>query len=220
MLPVHRTRAFLPELHRRLREVLQAQALAYELIFVDDACPEGSLADLRRLTRLDPRVTVVALARNVGQQGAVLAGLRAARGARVVIMDADLQDPPEAIPWLLSGLQEGHAIVFAGRRGRYEPPARLLTSRVYKLLLRALCGLPADAGLFLAMTREAVERVLAFPRPGPHLVAMVGCTGLPMTSIPVERAPRPGGGSAYRFRDRLRVGIGAVAWVLARKLAP
>ncbi len=218
IVPVYRNTETLGDLYACLRRVFDARSLGYEMIFVDDACPDGSLHLLQQLARADPRVTVVALERNVGQQRAVLVGLGHARGNQVVVMDADLQDPPEAIPVLLEKLQEGYAAVFAGRRGRYESLPRLLTSRVFKWLLHLLCGVPADAGLFVAMTREMVERLRASGEPGPFVVAMIGCTGLPVTSIPVTRAPRPTSRSAYSFWRRCKIGLLAIAWVVSRKL--
>src|SRR5438067_1542306 len=154
VLPVYRNADTLPALHAALHRVLDAQPLDYELLFVDDACPAGSLRVLESLAARDPRVAVLALDRNVGQHRAILAGVELARGARIVVMDADLQDPPEAIPALLARLAQGPDAVFAGRRGRYESPPRLLSSWLLKRLLWLLCGLPPDAGAFLAIHRE------------------------------------------------------------------
>lgn len=218
ILPIYRNRETLHALYRNLCNVLDAQGRSYELVFVDDACPEGSGAVLEELARGDPRLVVLTLERNVGQQRAVLTGLRHARGRWVVVMDADLQDPPEAIPLLLARGGAGVAAVFAGRRGRYESPLRLLTSRLFKRALHLLCGVPADAGLYVAMNREMLERVLALDNPRPHLVAMIGCSGLPVASIPVHRAERPIGRSAYTSWDRFQVAWRALTWVLAYKL--
>ncbi len=217
VIPVYRNADTLSSLYQRVRQMLETQELTYEVVFVDDACPDGSLPALEELARADPRVGVLALERNVGQHRAVLAGLSCARGEWVVVLDADLQDPPEAIPALLAKAREGYAAVFAGRRGRYESPARLLTSRLFKWLLHKASGVPPDAGLYVVLNREMVERLLAMRGPSPFVVAMIGCAGLPMASIPVERSPRPGGRSAYSFRGRLRSGWRGVAWTLSWK---
>ena len=113
---------------------------------------------------------------NIGQQRAVLAGLAQARGSRVVVMDADLQDPPEAIPVLLDALSGNVSAVFFGRRGRHQSIVRHLTSRLFKTLLHMACGTPPDAGLFVAMDRRMVTRLLPIGRPGPSVLAMMGCT--------------------------------------------
>src|SRR5205814_350062 len=117
VVPVYRNTETLEELHRRLDAALGAAGVDFELVFVEDACPAGSLAVLRRLEAADPRVGVLALPRNVGQHAAVLRGLARARGRAVVVMDADLQDPPDAVPALLARRAQGPAAVFAGRRG-------------------------------------------------------------------------------------------------------
>jgi hypothetical protein len=219
VIPVFRNEDTLLELHRRLSMTLDP--LPFEILFVDDASPDGSPALLERIAREDDRVGVVVLERNGGQQRAVLAGLRLAQGDRVVVMDADLQDPPEAVPGLLARLEEdGVAVVFAGRRGRYESLLRLLTSRVFKRLLHLLAGVPPDAGLFLAMDRRMTQGILALPMDPPFVVAMVGATGLPAVSTPVRRAARPSGRSAYRFGDRMAVGVGALFGSLALRLGP
>jgi SAM-dependent methyltransferase len=206
IIPVYRNAATLAELHRRVRGTL-AEA---HLIFINDASPDPSAQVLQELARQDARVTAVQLEFNVGQNRAVLEGLRRAGGA-AVSLDADLQDPPEAIPALLAKLDEGFDAVFAGRRGGYEPAPRLIASRWFKRGLSRLAGAPLDAGLFVALSPRMVDRLLEFPQPGP-VVAMIGCTGLPMTSIPVERAPRPHGKSSYSEWDRVRLACQALLW--------
>jgi hypothetical protein len=217
VVPVYRNADTLRELHRRLRQVLEAQWLPYEILFVDDACPHGSRTVLSDVAKHDDRVTVVPLERNVGQQLAVLAGLAQATGHCVVVIDADLQDPPEAIPGLLIRLEDGFGAVFAGRRRLHEPFLRKVTSRAFKWVLHLLCGTPPDAGLYVAMNQSMVRRLLSFEVPGPSVVAMIGCAGLPLTSIPVERARRPSGRSAYSSASRLSMGVRSVVWVLSRK---
>jgi glycosyltransferase involved in cell wall biosynthesis len=189
-----------------------------EIIFVEDACPSGSLVVLQRLALRDSRVAVISLAQNVGQHRAVLIGLGYARGKSIVLLDADLQDPPEAIPFLLRGLNGGAAAVFAGRRGAYESIPRLASSFVFKVLLHLLAGVPADAGMFVAFDRRVADRLLAYRPRWPFVVAMIGGTGLPLASIPIRRDRRPSGRSAYTPWDRFRVGIQTLAWAAAWRL--
>lgn len=217
IVPVYRNAETLHDLYIRLRAVCETRRLSYEILFVDDFCPSGSLAVLRTLAQRDPQVGVLALERNVGQHRAIRAALPHAQGKWVVVMDADLQDPPEAIPDLLSKLEEGFAAVFAGRRGRYESPFRLLTSRLFKRLLHLSCGVPPDAGLFLAMSRQMVETLLVFDDSPPSLLPLIGYTGLPLASIPVARDRRPRGDSAYNLWGRLKTGLLAVGWAIFGK---
>ena len=211
VLPVYRNEESLAELHGRLTAVLADEE--HELVFVVDGSPDGSKEALERLARRDPSVHVLALPRNRGQQRAILDGLAAARGDAVVVMDADLQDPPEAIP-ALRAASGGFEAVFAGRRGLYESPGRLTTSRFFKRLNHLLCGVPVDAGAFVLMQRRMVDAVLGLRGPAPVLTSMIGLTGLPTASVPVERAPRARGHSAYTASGRLRAGLRGVAWGL------
>lgn len=214
VVPVYRNAGTVGELASRIRSVLDGRGASFEILFVNDACPEGSLAALEVLADSNDRFRVVSLTRNVGQQRAILFGLAYARGRNVVVMDADLQDPPEAIPLLLDRLGEGCDAVFAGRRGRYESAGRLLTSALFKRVLHLMTGVPADAGAFVAMTRKTAESILPMSSRSAHVVAMIGASGLPAVSIPVERAPRADGRSAYTSLGRALVGIHALGWVL------
>ena len=112
VMPVFRNAPFLEELHRRISNVVDDAGLTAELVFVNDACPEGSADVLEAIAQSDPRVSVISLDRNVGQQNAVLQGLAVTRGKQVVVLDADLQDPPEAIPRLLAELESESAAAF------------------------------------------------------------------------------------------------------------
>lgn len=217
VLPVHRNRATLDELHRRLTGVLAGAR--YELIFVDDACPEGSGAVIAGIAARDPRVRGISLDRNVGQQRAVWLGLAAARGAWVVAMDADLQDPPEAIPALLSSGPPGVDAVLAAWTGRYEGKGRLAASRVFKTLREKLTGYPRDAGMFFALRRSLVEEILRHDVPHPFLPSLVGLSGRRFATVPVERAVRPSGGSAYSGTARLLRAAREIAFIFRRRRA-
>jgi polyisoprenyl-phosphate glycosyltransferase len=210
VVPVYGNGATLAELALRVERSLSD--LTYELIFVDDASPDGSRAAICELARRDERVRCVPLERNAGQHRAALAGLAQARGEWSVVMDADLQDPPEAIPTLLETGRRDYSAVFAGRRGRYESRGRLFSSRLFKRTLALLTGLPRDAGMFLALDADLRGKLLAMRSRRPFLVAMVGCTRLPATSVPVERASRAGGRSAYGGLARARSASRGLAW--------
>ena len=214
VVPVFGNGDTVAELRARLHRVMLADGLTYELIFVNDACPFDSLTVLERLAGEHSEVRVIALARNVGQHGAVLRGLGRARGRCAVVMDGDLQDPPEALPSLLAELRKGYGAVFAGRRGTYESRGRLITSRVFKTLLHKLTGVPRDAGMYVVMSRAMVERVLARDDRRPFVVAAIGAAGLPLTSIPVERAARATGRSSYSSWMRLRAASSAIVIAL------
>jgi len=218
VIPVYRNAATLEDLHARLSAALQALETSYEMVFVDDACPENSWAVLKKLAQRDSHVAALALNQNVGQRRADMVGLAFSRGEHVVMMDADLQDPPEAVPLLLARLQAGPAAVFGGRRGQYQSPMRMLTSRIYRVLRQWVCRVPTDAGMFVAMRREVVDALLGLDVREPYLVTMIGCTGLPTESIPVVRSSRKTGRSAYSSWMRLKTGCSALLWGLQWRL--
>jgi polyisoprenyl-phosphate glycosyltransferase len=217
IVPVYGNAATLGELHRRVSSAAGARDL--QLILVDDASTDDSRQVMAELAAWDPAVEPLYLERNVGQHAAVLEGMRQAQGRWTVVMDADLQDPPEAIPVLIDNAGSGVDVVFAGRRGAYEGRGKLASSRLFKRLLAILAGVPRDAGMFFAANRRAVETLLALDGPPPFLVAMVGTAGLRATSVPVERSRNPGGRSSYTSSLRLRSALRGLRWALARRHA-
>ena len=136
VVPVYRNAATLPALAQRIRQAMGDAGWTFRLLLVVDASPDDSWSVVRQLAAADPRVGGLLLAHNVGQHAAVLAGLRSACASWFVVMDADLQDAPEAIPALLAAAREHSVTVFARRCGRYERWDRLITSRVFKTVLR------------------------------------------------------------------------------------
>jgi len=222
VVPVYGNAATLPELVHRLGDALRAHDWTVRLVV--DASPDDSAAVAERLAAADSRVVAQVLPRNLGQHGALAAGLTAEPGAQVwVCLDADLQDPPEAVPALLERWagqgDDAVAAVFAGRRGSYESALRLRTGRLHRRLLSRLTGLPPDAGAFLALGPAARAEVLR--RRAPSLVAAIGAARLPIASVPVVRAQRPSGRSAWSGRARLQQSLRTLAWTArARALPP
>ena len=130
VIPVYKNAETLLELHAELKHHLCG--IGFEILFVDDASPDHSFMILQNLASRDPQVRLIRLVKNVGQNRAILRGFSACKGDRIVVMDADLQDPPSAVLELLSKLDRGWDVVFAGRRGKYESDFRLLTSKMFK----------------------------------------------------------------------------------------
>ena len=210
VVPVFGNEATLAALHTRLAAALDGRP--WRLRLVVDASPDDSAAVAAGLAEADPRVHVTVLEHNVGQHRALAVGLGEERDAAAwVCLDADLQDPPEAVPLLLDRLVCADvAAVFAGRRGTYEGRLRLLTGRLHRAALARLTGLPPDAGAFLALGPAARAAVLAAS--APSLVAAIGAARLPVASVPVTRADRPLGRSAWTARARLRQSVRTLAW--------
>lgn len=217
VIPVYKNSATLVALHRRLVAALAPAGLSFELLFVDDGCPEGSSQVIQSLADEDRRVRGIILAHNIGQHRAVLYALRYANGSAAVIMDADLQDPPEEIPRLWAPLGQGYEAVFADRKGAFQDEGRRLTSRLFKGLIHLLTGVPPTAGMYIVLSRRILGSLEAMNQSRPYLVGMIGLAGLPMTSVPVYRALRPVGRSAYSALHRLRMGLAALATTLTLK---
>jgi polyisoprenyl-phosphate glycosyltransferase len=212
VLPLYRTAAVFDELCERLEAVFLAERLSFELVCVDDACPADSGERLRRRADADPRVVPVFHESNQGQRKSTRRGLGLAQGMVVIVMDADLQDRPEDIPLLLAALGRGDVdAVFAGRRGSYQSESRMAASRLFKTILHWVAGVPADAGSFVALSRKMVDALLAVPAEEPYLLALVGATGLPVRSVPVQRSLRPVGQSAYSEWARLSFAWGSLS---------
>ena len=221
VVPLYRSAGTLPELCGRLIRVFEGENLSCEVILVDDRSPDGTQAEAQRLVAGDARLGLVTLDRNVGQHRAVLAGLAHARGSRAVVLDADLQDPPEWIPELLARANDGFDAVFAGRRGRYQSLHRTFTSFVYKWIQHLLCGVPRDAGMFIVLSRRLVERLVDFGGSDRLTVpTLIGLSGLPYASVPMVRPSRPQGTSSYSSRRRFSLGITNILAIVRWRCVP
>lgn len=218
IVPVYRNAATLEPLAARLAAALDGRDWRLRLIV--DASPDDSAGIARHLAAGDSRIAVRVLDRNVGQHRALAAGLDdEPDSAAWVCLDADLQDPPEAVPLLLDRLSRGDVVaVFAGRRGAYEAPFRRLTGTLHRRAVASLTGLPPDAGAFLALAPRARDAVLAAQ--APSLVVAIGVARLPVASLPVTRQARPGGNSAWSGPARLTHSIRALAWAMRQRWTP
>ena len=206
VVPVFRNAPTLEPLVGRIGAVLTAAGFTFEVLLVDDASDDASPEVMARLVRTNSRVRGFRLARNQGQHLAVMLGLQQSQGVFCVVLDADLQDPPEAMPELLGRLsREPVEVVFAARTGRYQGPVRMLTSWLYRrLLLRPLAGLPQGAGMYFALRREAFVRLLSLSLPArPMTLGLIAAGRLKCAHLPVARAYRLHGRSAYSASARL-----------------
>ncbi len=216
VVPVYGNAATLRPLAERLAAALEGRV--WRLRLVVDASPDDSATVAGLLTGEDARIAVTVLTENVGQHRALAVGLAAEPDADVwVCLDADLQDPPEAVPALLHRFaRRDVGAVFAGRRGSYETPLRRATGVLHRRVAARLTALPPDAGAFLAMGPEVRAAVVAAvaEEGAPSVVLAVGRAGRPVVSIPVARDRRPVGRSAWSTRARVRQSVRSLAWAL------
>ncbi|HEV2821079.1 MAG TPA: glycosyltransferase family 2 protein, partial [Solirubrobacteraceae bacterium] len=195
------------------RLVAALDGLSWELIAVDDGSRDGTPGLLDELARDDNRVRVVHLSRNFGHQTAVSAGLDHAAGDAVVMLDADLQDPPELIPTMVARWREGSDVVYAARTQREgETPFKLSTARIFYRVLGKLADLPmqADAGDFRLLDRRALDALLAMPERNRYLRGMTVWVGFTQTAVPYRREARHAGQTKYPLRKMIRFAFDAI----------
>ena len=207
VIPVYNSEAIVPELQRRLREVLAAAVESYEVIAVVDGCGDGSFDALRACREQDPRIKIIEFSRNFGHQLAVTAGLEAAQGKLVVVMDDDLEDPPEVLPSFIAKLREGYDVVYGVRRKRKRSLAhRFLYSAFYRVLARVVeIDVPYDSGDFCIMRDSVVQTLNAMPETNRYLRGMRSWVGFRQTGLEYEREPRFAGDPGYTFRQYFRL---------------
>lgn len=195
------------ECYRRLTEVLGGITPQYEIIYVNDASPDNAEEILREIAAGDPRVVVISHARNFGSQNAFLSGMAASRGEGVVLMDGDLQDPPELIPEFVAKWLEGHEIVYGVRVKREEPALRRIAYKAFYRLWRRLASfdVPLDAGDFGLMDRRVVDLLLReFPERMVFLRGLRAYTGLRHAGVDYVRPARYDGRSTNSFIRNVR----------------
>lgn len=213
VVPVFNEEENIPELHGRLTAVLNEVAASWEVLFVDDGSRDGSWALITQLAQKDPHVRGLRFSRNFGHQMAFAAGLDHARGRAVVIMDADLQDPPELIPELVAKHRQGFEVVYAVRTARHGETAfkRLTAKLFYRLLARLTAiNIPLDTGDFRLMGPRAVEAFRRLPERHRFTRGLVAWLGFSQTGVPYERAPRFAGKTNYPLRKMLRFAADAI----------
>jgi glycosyltransferase involved in cell wall biosynthesis len=209
VVPVYGCAGCLIELHRRLTASLKAVTADYELVFVDDRAPDDAWPVLEALGDRDPRVRALRLSRNFGQHAAITAGLAATRGRWVVVMDCDLQDPPEEILRLYTAAQDGYDIVFGRRRTRSAAPWRRFAARTYFRLLNLFTGSSIDGtyGTFSILSSKVVDAFLEIRDRDRHYLLILYWLGFDHTSIDYDHAARSLGDSSYSVRGLLRHAI-------------
>ncbi len=210
----------LPELYRRLAANLDGRDEAWELILVDDGSTDESPGVIRDLIAQHKNIRAVVLTRSFGQNNALSAGLDHARGDAVVVMDADLQDPPEIIPEMIAKWHDGARVV-AGRRIRRigTPwPKRVLAFVYYRVMQRLVdWELPVDTGEFRLMDRTVVNALQHLPQRHRLTRTLIGWLGFEQILIDYEHAPRHAGKPKYSLRKSLRL---AVTSITSFSLAP
>lgn len=218
VVPIYNEEATIPELDRRLEAFFAALGgpvgESWEVIFVNDGSQDRSLELLRELAAKERRYRVLSFARNFGHQMAITAGLDRAQGGAVVVMDADLQDPPEVVNAMIDRWREGFDVVYGVRSRRLgETWFKRLTAAAFYRLLRAMLGgvsVPADAGDFRLMSRPVVLTLRALREQHRFVRGMVAWVGFRQTAVIYERPARFAGETKYPFGKMVRFAIDGI----------
>ncbi|WP_028234380.1 glycosyltransferase family 2 protein [Pseudobutyrivibrio sp. MD2005] len=209
VIPVYGCRAALPELHRRLTETISELTTDYEIILVNDNCPENSWEVIEELCARDSHVIGIELSRNFGQMNAMLAGLNNCKGEWVIVMDCDLQDRPEEIPRLYAKAKEGYDVVFARRADRKDSKIKIFWSNLfYKVYNYATDG-NYDGALcnYSVINRKVIEAYCSMNEQYRDYVMYIKWLGFHSTAIDVEHNARFEGESSYTFKKKVDMAI-------------
>lgn len=210
IIPVYNEEATLLELYRRVSTVMNQLDGFSELILINDGSGDRSLELMRELRLNDSRVCYLSLARNFGHQIAVTAGLNMARGEAVIILDADLQDPPELIPNLIERWRQGYQVVYAQRTQRRKENwfKRLTAYGFYRILKRlADVEIPTDTGDFCLLDRRVVDVLNAMPERNRYLRGLRSWVGFKQIAVYFERDPRFACEVKYTFRKSFSLAV-------------
>lgn len=202
VVPVYNERVMLPLFFDRVLPVLAAVNLRHEIVFVDDGSEDGSAVYIRNEIKRTPGLRLVKLSRNFGKEAAVTAGLEHARGDAVIVLDADLQDPPEQIPAMIESWQSGADVVLMQRRSRAGETAfkRWSAHLFYRLLNRtSRTDIPVDTGDFRLMSRKAVDAILTLNERNRYMKGLFAWIGLPTRVIQYDREPRAAGETKWDY---------------------
>ncbi len=213
IIPIYNEEETIRELYRRVSAVMDSLDDSVELILINDGSRDRSLNLMRELQERDARVCYISFARNFGHQAAVTAGLNFARGQVIVVLDADLQDPPELIPKMIESWQAGYHVVYAQRTKRKkESWFKRLTAYVFYRLLRQLADvdIPADTGDFCLMDRQVVDVLNSMPERNRYIRGLRAWIGFRQTAVKFERDPRFAGEVKYTFKKSLALAINSL----------
>ena len=213
VIPIYNEEGNIPLLYERLTAVMQGMGISWEFIFINDGSRDRSIQLLKELGGKDPRVRYIDFSRNFGHQIAVSAGLDHSRGEAVVIMDADLQDPPELLPDMYRKYKEGFEVVYARRRSREgESWFKKTTARLFYRMLSRLSTveIPLDTGDFRIIDHKVVEVLRNMPEKSKFLRGQISWIGFRQTFLEYDRQERHAGETNYPFKKMLSLALDGI----------
>jgi glycosyltransferase involved in cell wall biosynthesis len=211
VLPVFNEEGVLDPLYERLTKALEKIGRDYELLFIDDGSRDGSFAKLKKLSESDPRVRVIRFSRNFGHHMAITAGMDAARGECVVLMDSDLQDQPEEIPKLLEKFDEGFDVVYGVRIGKKHSILKRLTSWAFVKVMNAIVREGSiNTHIFRLVRRNVVDVVNECREHSRFVVGLVSWAGFDQIGVPVQHGDRWAGETKYSLWKMIRLALNSM----------
>ncbi|MEK6220967.1 MAG: glycosyltransferase family 2 protein [Chloroflexota bacterium] len=213
VIPIYNESESMAELYRRIVAVMDEVKETWEFVMVDDGSKDNSGEEIMMLAENDQRVRPVIFARNFGQQSAVAAGLDFARGAAVIVIDADLQDPPELIPQLIKKWREGYQVVYAKRLSRAgETFFKRITAKTFYRVINRITDIdiPLDTGFFRLIDRKVVSVLTSMKEHHRFFRAMSIWVGFKQIGVEYEREERFAGETNYRIKDMVKLAMNAI----------
>lgn len=202
VVPAFNEASVIADFHRRLASVLDASGISGEILYVNDGSRDDTLAILKSIRNVDPRVAIIDLSRNFGKEVAMTAGLDHSRGEAVVVIDADLQDPPELIPRMIEKWREGFDVVYARRTlRRGEPWFKRQTAHFFYQLMERIgsVAIPRDTGDYRLISRRAVTALGQLHETHRFMKGLFSWIGFPQTFVEYERDPRAAGKTKWNY---------------------
>jgi dolichol-phosphate mannosyltransferase len=220
VIPVYQSAPSLRELHDRLVKTLSAITPSFEIVFVDDRSRDNGWDVLKNIAASDPRTVAIRLSRNFGQHSAIAAGLELSVGKRVVVMDCDLEDPPEMIPALIAEADKGADIVLAQRLSTHQSKTRRTINRLYFRFLSTLSNTQFDGseGSLSLLSRRAIEAMGHYRDHGAHYGQLIRSVGFEIHRVSYERDKRTHGETSYTLHKLVDMAINAVLFQSTRLL--
>lgn len=212
VVPVYNSSRIFPELYKRLVDVLEAKKVFFEIVAVIDGSPDDAAVVIASFSQRDQRVKMVEFSRNFGHQASVSAGLMYATGELVVIMDDDLEDPPEIIPEFIDASREGYDVVYGIRKARKVSAVKRMAYYTFYRILNQLADidLPLDAGDFCLMRRCVVDKLKAMPERNRYVRGLRTWVGFRQIGLEYERGKRMCGKSGYSLSKYIRLAVNAM----------
>ncbi len=214
IVPMYYEEEVANECYSRLTKVLsELSDYTYELIFIDDGSKDKTLTILENIAKNDDKVKIISFSRNFGHQCAISAGLNYVTGDAAVIIDADLQDPPEIIPEMISLWEEGNDIVYAKRKSREkETIFKIITAKIYYIVLNCLSdiNIPKDTGDYRLISKRIVDEINKMPEHNKFLRGLFSWVGFKQIALEYERKSRYAGTTKYPIKKMIRFGLDGI----------